>query len=43
MLIMSEGHPTQSAYEVVDMLEEQIDTEVAAWNEIVKAYEAKGN
>jgi hypothetical protein len=34
MLIHSEGHPTQSAYEVVDMLEEQIGTEIAAWNEI---------
>jgi hypothetical protein len=34
MLIMSEGRPTQSAYEVVDMLDEQIDKEVAAWKEI---------
>ncbi len=34
MLIMSEGRPTKSAYEVVDMLDEQIDKEVAAWKEI---------
>jgi photosystem II stability/assembly factor-like uncharacterized protein len=40
MLIMSEGHPTQSAYEVVNMLEEEIDAEVAAWIEFVKTYEA---
>jgi hypothetical protein len=32
MLIMSEGRPTQSAYDVVDMLDGQINEEVAAWN-----------
>ena len=34
MLIHSEGRPTKSAYGVVDMLEEEINEEVAAWNKI---------
>jgi len=34
MLIHSEGHPTASAYGVVDMLDKQIDAEVDAWNKI---------
>ena len=34
MLIQSEGRPTKSAYEVVDMLEKEINKEVAAWNTI---------
>jgi hypothetical protein len=34
MLIHSEGRPTQSAYDVVDMLDEQINEEVAAWKTI---------
>jgi len=33
MLVHCEGRPPQSAYDVVDMLEEQIDAEVAAWTE----------
>jgi hypothetical protein len=37
MLIQSEGRPPQSAYDVVDALEEEIDAEIAAWNE----YKAK--
>jgi hypothetical protein len=36
MLIHSEGHPTQSAYDVVDMLDEQIDAEIAAWNRLAE-------
>jgi hypothetical protein len=34
MLIHSEGRPTQSAYDVVDMLDRQINAEVDAWNKI---------
>jgi hypothetical protein len=32
VLFHSEGRPTQSAYDVVDTLEEEIDAEIAAWN-----------
>ena len=34
MLIHSEGRPTKSAYEVVDMIEKQINAEVDAWKKI---------
>ncbi len=34
MLIHSEGRPTKSAYDVVDMLDKQINAEVSAWNKI---------
>jgi hypothetical protein len=34
VLFQSEGRPPQSAYDVVDMLDKQIDAEVAAWNKI---------
>jgi hypothetical protein len=34
MLIHCEGRPPRSAYEVVDMLDAQINAEVAAWNKI---------
>jgi hypothetical protein len=37
MLFHSEGRPTESAYEVVDVMENQINAEIAAWNE----YKAK--
>ena len=37
MLIHSEGHPTQSAYDVVDMLDKQIDAEVAIWKKVAAA------
>jgi len=37
VLFHSEGRPTQSAYDVVDTLEKEIDAEIAAWN----AFKAK--
>ena len=37
MLCHSEGRPTRSAYEVVDTLENEIDAEIAAWNEFKAA------
>jgi hypothetical protein len=37
ILFHSEGRPTQSAYDVVDTLEKEIDAEIAAWN----AFKAK--
>jgi len=37
MLFHSEGRPTESAYEVVNVMENQINAEIAAWNE----YKAK--
>ena len=33
MLFHSEGRPPQSAYDVVDAMEKEIDAEIAAWNE----------
>jgi hypothetical protein len=32
MLFHSEGRPTQSAYDVIDAMEEEINREIAAWN-----------
>jgi len=37
MLFHSEGRPTQSAYDVIDVMENEINAEIAAWNE----YKAK--
>jgi photosystem II stability/assembly factor-like uncharacterized protein len=33
VLFQSEGRPPQSAYDVVDTLEKEIDAEISAWNE----------
>ena len=33
MLFHSEGRPPQSAYDVIDAMEELIDAEIAAWKE----------
>ena len=43
MLFHSEGRPTESAYEVVDEIDQQINTEIAAWHEFVKTDDAKRN
>jgi photosystem II stability/assembly factor-like uncharacterized protein len=37
MLFHSEGRPTQSAYDVVDAMEKEIDAEIAAWQEFAAA------
>ena len=34
MLVQCEGRPPQSAYDVVNALEKEIDAEIAAWNKI---------
>ncbi|VVS91813.1 WD40/YVTN/BNR-like repeat-containing protein [Desulfoluna spongiiphila] len=36
VLFQSEGRPPQSAYDVVDMLEKEIDAELTAWVEFLK-------
>jgi len=43
MLFHSEGRPTESAYEVVDEIDQQINTEIAAWHEFVKTDDAERN
>ena len=35
ILFHSEGPPPRSCYEVVDQMEQQIDAEIAAWNEFI--------
>jgi hypothetical protein len=35
VLFQSEGRPPQSAYDVVDMLEKEIDTEITTWKEFL--------